>query len=86
MPKVKEPQAAYVAQRKRVGAISPIGRRNAVATAMSVLKRIKKDATYEDIIYEMYVLDQVERGLRDIEEGNVLTHEEVGRRIQKWAK
>lgn len=85
MPKVKEQQAGYAAKRKRQQVGGQVERRKPVEMAVSVLKRIKKNATYEDIIYELYVLDQIERGLRDIEQGNVLTQEEVGKRLQKWA-
>ena len=86
MAKVKEPQVVYVAKRSTNRVTSEVERRKPVEMALSVLKRIKKNATYEDIIYELYVLDQIERGLRDIKAGNVLTHEEVGRRLQKWLK
>ncbi len=86
MPKAREPQATYVVKRKPVAIPSSIGRRRPVEVALSVLKRVKKSATYEDIIYELYVLDQIEKGLQDIEAGNILTHEEVGKRLQKWLK
>jgi len=49
-----------------------------------ILDRLPDDASYEDIQYHIYVREKVERGLRDAEEGRVLTEEEVERRMSKW--
>jgi predicted transcriptional regulator len=40
-----------------------------------------------DVLLERIVfLDKIERGEKDIEEGNVISHEEVGNIIQSWFK
>lgn len=49
-----------------------------------LLDQIPDDATLEDIQYHIYVRQKVERGLKDIEEGRVLSQEEVERRISEW--
>ena len=33
--------------------------------------------TYDDVMYEIYVKQKIEKGLDDIEKGNVLPHEQV---------
>jgi predicted transcriptional regulator len=49
-----------------------------------MLDQIPDDASFEDIQYHIYVRGKIERGLRDIEEGHVLSQEEVERRMAKW--
>ena len=40
-----------------------------------------------DILLERIVnLEKIERGLKDIEDGNVFSHEEVGEIIKTWFK
>lgn len=40
------------------------------------------DATYEEIMRELAFARMVERGLADAQEGRVISHDEVGRRIR----
>jgi hypothetical protein len=49
-----------------------------------ILDRIPDDASFEDIQYHIYVREKIERGLRDIAEGHVITQEEVEQRMSKW--
>ena len=49
-----------------------------------LLDSIPDDASYEDIQYHIYVREKVERGLNDIEEGRVVSQEEVERWMAKW--
>jgi predicted transcriptional regulator len=49
-----------------------------------MLDQIPDDASFEDIQYHIYVREKLERGLRDIEEGHVLSQEEVEQRMPKW--
>ena len=39
------------------------------ATA-EILKELPDDATYDDIMYRIYVRTKIERGLKDMEDGN----------------
>ena len=41
-------------------------------------------ASLEQIQYHLYVVQKIEAGLRDAEEGRLLSQEEVERRIAKW--
>jgi predicted transcriptional regulator len=49
-----------------------------------ILDLIPDDVTFEDIQYHIYVREKIERGLRDIDEGRILTQEEVEQRMAKW--
>jgi predicted transcriptional regulator len=49
--------------------------------AKKLIDRLPDDATWEDVMYRLYVREQIERGMADEREGRVLEHEEVERRI-----
>ncbi len=49
-----------------------------------LLDRLPDEASFEDIQYHIYVREKVERGLKDVEEGRVLSRQEVERRMSKW--
>jgi predicted transcriptional regulator len=49
-----------------------------------ILDELPEDASIEDIQYRIYVRQKISQGLRDFEEGNVIDHQEVKRRMQKW--
>jgi len=49
-----------------------------------MLDQIPDDASLEDIQYHIYVREKIEHGLKDIEEGHVLSQEEVEKRMSKW--
>lgn len=49
-----------------------------------MLAQIPDDASFEDIQYHIYVREKIECGLKDIEEGHVLSQEEVEQRMSRW--
>jgi predicted transcriptional regulator len=49
-----------------------------------LLNRLPDDCTLEDVQYHLYVLQKIERGLKDIEGGRVYTQEEVEKKMSKW--
>ena len=52
--------------------------------ARRLVDRLADDASFEDIQYELYVVQQVERGLRDVEAGRTVSHEEARARLGRW--
>ncbi|MBI3554289.1 MAG: hypothetical protein HY077_17470 [Elusimicrobia bacterium] len=49
-----------------------------------ILENIPNNSTFEDIQYHIYVREKIERGLKDVREGHVLTQKEVEKRLSKW--
>jgi predicted transcriptional regulator len=49
-----------------------------------ILEKLPEDASLEDVQYHIYVRQKVERGLKDIVEGRVLTQDEVETRMARW--
>ena len=49
-----------------------------------LLDKLPEDSTYEDIQYHIYVRQKVAKGLKDVEEGRVLSQDEVEERMGRW--
>jgi predicted transcriptional regulator len=49
-----------------------------------LIDTLPDDCSLDDIQYHLYVLQKVERGLKDAEAGRTFTQEEVGKRAAKW--
>ncbi len=49
--------------------------------AEQLVRALPEQASWDDLMYEIYVRQQVENGLRAADEGRVLTHDEVKRRF-----
>ena len=51
---------------------------------LRLVGRLADDATFEDIQYELYVLQKIQTGLRDVEAGRTVSHKEAGVRLARW--
>ncbi len=49
--------------------------------ARQMIEKLPDHATWDDLIYELYVRQKIEAGLQAAEEGRVVSHEEVKRRF-----
>ncbi len=52
--------------------------------AINAIQLLKDSASYEDMMYELYVLQKIDRGRKSIDAARTKTHEEVGRELSKW--
>ena len=58
--------------------------RTAKEEVRKMLDQLPDDASFEDIQYHIYVREKIERGLKDIQEGRVLSQEDIEERMSKW--
>ncbi len=81
MPKAKEQSVTYIAKKKPL-------RRTITSSpkqqTLKMLRNLRDDATYEDIMYKLYVLTNIQKGLDDIEAGRIISHEDVKKSLKKW--
>ena len=52
--------------------------------ACEMISAMPEESTFEDIQYHLYVLQCIEQGERQIENGQTLTHQEVKDRLAGW--
>lgn len=50
----------------------------------NLISRLPDDCSLEDIQYHLYVLQKIQRGLKDAEEGRVYSQAEFEKRMAKW--
>jgi predicted transcriptional regulator len=51
-----------------------------------ILESLPDDATLEDIQYRIYVRQAITAGLRDVDQGRIVSQEEVERRMARWTE
>jgi predicted transcriptional regulator len=58
---------------------------------MSVKEQVRKmldqlpdDCSVEDVQYQLYLIEKVRRGLKSIDEGRGIPHDEVKKRLATW--
>jgi len=49
--------------------------------AIRVISKLPETANIDDIMYELYVKQKIEKGLKALDEGRVLTSEDAKRRL-----
>ena len=52
--------------------------------AIDIITKLPEDASIEDIMYKLYVLDKVKKGQEDIKNGNFVTTDELRKEIELW--
>lgn len=53
---------------------------------LEVITRMPDDSTLDDIGYELYVIESVQKGLDELDRGEYLSHEQTKVQLQKWVK
>lgn len=48
-------------------------------SAKQVVENLSDQSTWDDLMYELYVRQKIDRGLNDLKNGRVVAHEEVRR-------
>ena len=49
-----------------------------------MIQSLPEDATVDDIMSELYFKLQVDAGLRELDEGKGIPHEEIQKRMSRW--
>jgi len=49
--------------------------------AKQIIDHVSDQATWDDIMYELYVKQKIDKGLRAVEEGRVISNEDAKKRL-----
>ena len=56
-------------------------------TVRALLNRLPDDCSLDEVLYHLYVLQEVAKGREDAEAGRTLTHEELAEQLgRKWRR
>lgn len=51
---------------------------------IQIIQSLPDDVTLDDIMAELYFKLQIDAGLKELDEGEGIPHEEVEKRMSKW--
>ena len=51
--------------------------------ALQMIKKLPEKATWDDLMYEIYLRTKIEAGIKAADEGRVVSHDEVKKRFLK---
>ena len=51
--------------------------------AKMLINSLPNDSTWDDIMYEIYVKQKIEKGLKEIRSGKIISHSDVKRTLGK---
>ncbi len=54
--------------------------------ALELIRKLPDEVTTDAIMEELYFKRQVDKGLRDVAEGRILSHQELKERLAQWRK
>ena len=52
--------------------------------ALQVIQKLPDDISLEDIMYELYFRARIDEGIKQLDEGKVVSHEDVKRSLTDW--
>ena len=56
------------------------------ATVTRVLNELPKEFSFDEFMERLIVIEKIDEGLKDIENGKTVSHEEAKKIIAKWLK
>jgi len=49
-----------------------------------ILNKAPSDVSYEEVMYQIYLREKIERGIQDVREGRIVPEQEVEARLSRW--
>jgi predicted transcriptional regulator len=59
---------------------------NVKQEVIDMIKKLPEGVDYDEIMAEIYFKQKVDKSLKQIDEGKVIPHEEVKKRMSRWIK
>ena len=59
---------------------------NSKPAALHIIERLPDDASTEQIMYELFFRERVERGMRQLDNKKTVSHQEVRRSVARWLR
>jgi predicted transcriptional regulator len=53
---------------------------------MRVVEDLPEDASIDEAVERLYLLEKIERGIAQADAGHTVSHEEARRRLSRWLK
>lgn len=53
---------------------------------MQLIKRMPEKISVDDILYEIFVQMKIEKGIKQLDQGKGLTHEQAKKKLSRWLR
>ena len=55
-------------------------------TAQEIIGLLPDDVSFDELVYQLVFRAHIQEGLRDLDEGRIIPHEEIEREFAEWLK
>jgi predicted transcriptional regulator len=55
-------------------------------TALQTIEKLPPNFELEELIEQLIFIDKIEKGLEQVKEGKIISHQEVRRIVESWQK
>ncbi len=52
--------------------------------AIEAIEQLPDNVAFDEIVYRLHVLNKIRQGLKDLDDGNVVSSEKVASEIEQW--
>lgn len=52
--------------------------------ALDAIQQLPDNVAFDEIVYRLYVLNKINQGMQDVEEGKEISQQELAREIEQW--
>ena len=52
--------------------------------AIEVIEQLPDNVALDEIVYRLFLLNKVQHGMKDVEDGDVMSSEDFAREIEQW--
>ena len=53
---------------------------------MELIKKMPAKISVDDILYEIFVQMKIEKGIKQLDEGKGITHEQAKKKLSRWLR
>ncbi len=52
--------------------------------ALEAIQQLPDNVAFDEIVYRLYVLNKINQGMQEVEEGKGISQEDLAREIEQW--
>jgi hypothetical protein len=57
---------------------------NPKQNALEAIQQLPDTVDFDEIVYRLYVLNKINQGMKDVDDGKGISQEELTREIEQW--
>ncbi len=57
---------------------------SAKQASLRLIERLDEHVSFEEIMYELHILQKIKQGVQEVEEGKLVSHQQAKEVLKKW--